>query len=63
MEAVSLDDIPVPRVVVEFLIERYLKARYPNAAVDRPFRLPFSIDTLSVEDGSIAVVGRAPDRS
>jgi len=58
LETVTLDGITLPRSVVDFLMEHYLKTRYPNAAVDRPFRLPFSIDRISVETGSVLMVGK-----
>ena len=61
LQTVTLDGVTLPRAAVDFLIERYLKPSYPEAAIDRPFRLPFSIDTLSVEEGSIVLVGRPPD--
>ena len=62
LETVRLDDIPVPEFVVEFLIERYLKPRYPNAVLNRSFLLPYSIETLNVEAGSVLLVARAPQR-
>ena len=61
LQAVTLDEVTLPRAAVDFLIEQYLKPSYPEAAIDRPFRLPFSIDTLSVEEGSVVLVGRPPD--
>lgn len=57
LETVTLDDIAVPQIVVDFLIDHYLKARYPGVAVDRPFSLPSSIDKLIVEAGNVVVVG------
>lgn len=59
LEQVMLDDVPLPRPVVEFLIEHYLRPRYPTAAIDRPFRLPFSIDSFRAETGSVVLTGKA----
>jgi hypothetical protein len=57
LETVTLDDVAVPQMVVDYLIDHYLKAHYPDVSVDRPFPLPSSIQRLSVEAGSIVVVG------
>ena len=61
LETVTLDGVALPRMVVDFLIERYLKPSYPEVSIDRPFRLPFSIDKMSVEEGSFVLVGAPPD--
>ena len=58
LETVSVDGFTMPRVVVDYLIEHYLKTRYPEVAIDRPFALPFPIDKLTVEMGSLELAGR-----
>lgn len=58
LETVSLDGITMPRVVVDYLIEHYLKPRYPEVAIDRPFALPFPIDKLTVDAGSLELADR-----
>jgi hypothetical protein len=58
LERVMLDGVPVPQPVVEFLIEHFLRPRYPNAAIDRPFRLPFSVDSFRAETGSVVMTGK-----
>ena len=62
LERVMLDDVPLPRPLVEFLIEHYLRPRYPNAAIDRPFRLPFSMDGARSESGSVVLTGKPTSR-
>ena len=59
LETVTLDGFTLPQFVVDFLIERYVKARYPKAAIDRPFSLPFSIEQVRVEAGAVVLVGRS----
>ncbi|MBI4465107.1 MAG: hypothetical protein HY647_10420 [Acidobacteria bacterium] len=61
LETVTLDGIALPQIVVDFLIERYVKARYPNAAIDRPFSLPFSIEQVRVEEGEVVLVSRSDE--
>lgn len=58
LETVTLDGITLPDAVVEYLIEHYLRAHFPDAALDRPFPLGFSIDKLIVESGSVLLVSR-----
>ena len=58
LETVMLDDMTIPRPIVEFWIEHFLKPRYPGAAVDRPFSLPDSIDSVRVEAGSVVLIGK-----
>lgn len=59
LEWVKLDGVTLPRTVVEFLIEHYLKSRYPEAAIDRPFLLPFAIDSLRTETGAVVLASKA----
>ena len=62
LETVQLDGVVLPQSLVDYLIERFLAPRYPALAIDRPFPLPFSIDRVQVERGSITVAGRATNR-
>lgn len=55
---VTVDDIAMPQMVVDYLIDRYLKRRYPDIAIDRPFSLYPSIDKVIVEQGNVLVTGR-----
>lgn len=45
---VSIDDVDVPRVALEFFVEKYLKPKYPNIGLDSEFALPDRIDTATV---------------
>ncbi|MBI3894596.1 MAG: hypothetical protein HY313_01560 [Acidobacteria bacterium] len=62
LETVTLDGYTLPQFVVDFLIERYVKSRYPNVALDRPFSLPFSIEQANVEEGAVVLVGRSDEQ-
>ena len=48
LEAVSLDGVALPRTLVDFLMDAYLKPRFPGLDIDRPFPLPHSIDRVQV---------------
>ncbi|MBI4464823.1 MAG: hypothetical protein HY647_08990, partial [Acidobacteria bacterium] len=57
-ETVTMDGVVLPRAMVDFLIESYLKARYPQAAIDQPFRLPYSLEKVVVEAGSCLMISK-----
>ncbi len=61
LQTVTLDGVALPRMVVDFLIERYLKPSFPEVSIDRPFWLPFSIDKMSVEEESVVLIGAPSD--
>ena len=56
LESVSLDGVALPRTLVDFLMEAYLKPRFPGLDIDSPFPLPQSIDRVQVLRESIEVV-------
>ena len=58
LETVILDGVVLPPAMVDFLIESYLKARYPNAVIDQPFTLPYSLEKITFEKGSCLLVGK-----
>ena len=58
LESVTLDNISLPEPVVEYLIDHYLRTRYSGVAINQPFSLPFSIEQLVVETGSVRLTAR-----
>ncbi len=50
VDSVTLDNVEIPRFVLELFVEKYLQPKYPNIGLDSEFDLPYKIDT--------AVVGR-----
>ena len=57
-ETVSLDDVVMPQMLVDYLIDHYLKSRYPGLAIDRPFALAPSVDRVVVESGYVLITSR-----
>ena len=55
LESVALDGMTIPQPLVDVLIDTYIKPRHPRFNLHRPFRLPYSIDRIQVERGSIDV--------
>ncbi|HZR57383.1 MAG TPA: hypothetical protein VFA74_10955 [Terriglobales bacterium] len=48
VETVSLDDVEIPRFVLQMFADKYLKPKYPNIGLDSKFALPDRLDTASV---------------
>jgi len=58
LERVLLDGVELPQMVVDYMIEQYLIPRFPDAAINRPFALPFSIDSFRTGTGSLVLTGK-----
>jgi len=56
IESVTLDEVPLPSFMVEMILERVLRRRFPGKNIESPFTLPFAIDRLSILPGRIEVL-------
>jgi len=45
---VSIDGIDVPRMALEFFVQKYVTPKYPNVGIDSEFKLPSRIDIATV---------------
>jgi hypothetical protein len=48
VDSVSIDNIEVPRFVLQLFVEKFLQPKYPELGLDSQFRLPDRIDTATV---------------
>jgi hypothetical protein len=48
IDSVSLDGVAVPRMALEFFVDRYIKPKHPNLGLDSTFELPYRIDIATV---------------
>ena len=48
VQSVTLDGTQIPRVALEYLIDHYVKPKYPAAGLDTRFRLAYRIDSAEV---------------
>ncbi len=48
VDSVSLDDVEIPRFVLQLFVEKYLQPTYPNVGLDSRFKLPDKIDRAVV---------------
>ncbi len=58
VQAVSLDGMEIPRMALQFFVDRYLKPKYPEVGLDSTFRMPDKIQTATVGEHVLTVVQR-----
>jgi hypothetical protein len=56
VRTVSLDGTEIPRMALQFFVERYLTPKYPNVGLDSQFNLPNRIDAATVAYHKISLV-------
>ena len=56
LEEVKVDGIPVPNVLVEVLIAKYVKPKYPDVDLNAPFTMPWGIESLVITPGKTTIV-------
>lgn len=56
LQDVKVDGIPVPNVLIQALVKKYVKPKYPDVELNEPFDLPWKIEEIKVEPGKATVV-------
>ncbi len=56
LDEIRVDGIPVPKILIQTLFEKYVKPNYPEADLKEPFGLPWGIERLKLEQGKATVV-------
>jgi hypothetical protein len=56
LQEVKVDGIPVPTILVETLIARYVKPKYPDVDLNKDFAMPWGIDALTITPGRATIV-------
>jgi hypothetical protein len=55
VDSVSLDDVEIPRFVLEAFIEKYVQPKYPEVGLNSTFALPDRVDTAKVGSHKLIV--------
>jgi hypothetical protein len=55
IQSVDLDGTTIPRMALEFFVERYITPKYPNVGMDSTFKMPYRIDTAAVGQGMLTI--------
>jgi len=56
LQDVRVDGIPVPNLLIQTLIKKYVQPKYPEVDLNKPFEMPWGIQELKVEQGKAIVV-------
>lgn len=56
LQEARVDGIPVPIVLIEVLVDKYVKPKYPDVRLDVPFVMPWGIEDLTLTDGKATIV-------
>jgi hypothetical protein len=57
-QSVEIDGIPVPRMALEYFVNKYLTSRFPNVGMTSHFKLPSRVDSAKVGKGEVRVYQR-----
>ena len=55
VDSASLDNVDIPRFILQMFVEKYLHPKYPNIGLDSRFGLPDRIDTARVGTHKLTV--------
>ena len=55
LQEVRLDGIPVPTILIETLVERYVKPTYPYVDLNQEFQMPWGIDAITLTNGKATI--------
>ncbi len=56
LQEIKVDGIPVPKILIQALFDKYVKPRYPDADLKEPFDLPWSIRSIDIQTGKAKIV-------
>jgi hypothetical protein len=55
VQSVSLDNVEIPRFVLQVFVQKYLQPKYPNIGLNSQFALPAKVDTATVGQNKLTV--------
>jgi len=56
LQDVRVDGIPVPNLLIQTLVKKYVQPKYPQVDLNEPFDMPWGIQELKVGQGKAIVV-------
>jgi hypothetical protein len=54
-QSVEIDGVTVPRMALEYFVNKYLTSKYPNVGMTSHFKLPSRVDSAKVETAKVTV--------
>jgi hypothetical protein len=55
VDRVTIDNVEVPQIALQFFIDRYIKPKHPEIGIDTRFHMPDRIDTAVVGQHQVAI--------
>jgi len=55
LQEVRIDNIPVPKVFIQTIFDKYVKPKYPDADIKAPFDLPWGIRSIDIQQGQAKI--------
>jgi hypothetical protein len=55
VQSVSLDNVEIPRFVLQVFVQKYLQPKYPNIGLNSQFALPVKVDTATVGQSKVTI--------
>ena len=55
LQSLSVDGIPVPNILIDALLRKYAKPKYPDVDLKEPFDLPWGIQSIDIGQGKATV--------
>jgi hypothetical protein len=55
-QAVSLDGVEVPQMLLQVFVQHFLTPKYPKVGITSTFKLPLRIDSAEVEGGRVLLL-------
>jgi hypothetical protein len=55
LESVKIDGIPVPNILIETLVNKFVKPKYPDVDLNEPFTMPWGIESLVITPGKTVI--------
>jgi hypothetical protein len=56
IDSVSLDGVEIPRMALQFFVDKYVTPKHPGIGLDSTFKLPYRIDAAMVGSRQLAVL-------
>jgi hypothetical protein len=50
IDSIDIDGVTVPRMALQYFLDRYVRPKHPEVGMDSVFALPERIDTASIGD-------------
>ncbi len=54
-DSVDIGGVPVPRVALQYFLDKYVRPKYPEVGLDTAFTMPYRIDIAKIADHQLVL--------